>query len=126
MDTPGHYALRATATGYRLSWVGQFMTINIDERGGHGPIEELYAHADQAFHATRDVVEREAGSRPPVVGEPRGMRGWVSRQVSSTILDLTTEDTPLITSAIAIMQSEGCTMGEALDRAQSDQEHSAS
>jgi hypothetical protein len=55
---PGYYRLRATDTGFQLSWVGNTMSINIDDDGSHGPIAELYQRVDQVFHDSRKEAER--------------------------------------------------------------------
>lgn len=57
-----HYKIKATKDGYQLSWVGNGMNIVIEEFGGHGAIEKLYADADKTFELLRQqaVAERKA------------------------------------------------------------------
>jgi hypothetical protein len=65
----GHYELHATDTGYCVSWVGGSMSINVEEEGGHGPVEELYAMVDQKFHEFKKVAERHQEEVARITGK---------------------------------------------------------
>lgn len=64
------YTIEATPNGYRLSaetWPGRPF-INIDEEGGHGRIEELYAQTERVFDAARAEAVQQRNATNEVEG----------------------------------------------------------
>jgi len=61
MSSPksGYYRLRATDTGFQLSWVGNSMSVNLDDEGSHGPLAELYSAVERVFHEGKKVADRQ-------------------------------------------------------------------
>jgi len=64
----GKYIVRATDTGFQLSWGGRSATITLDEKGGHGPIEKLYGVVERMSRMTRPGARDHTIGKADAVG----------------------------------------------------------